>query len=116
MVKNEKGVTLIILVITVMVLMIISGIIINTGVKSIKNAQRESLKTNMLLIQAKSKEYVENANFNLGTGEKTEEEKNKIKAENLKGTLVHENLPENISVLLIFSDTMACACHALDYI
>lgn len=96
MIKKEKGVTLVLLIVTVMILMVIAGVIINSGVNSAKTAERESLKTNMLLIQAKGKEYVENANFKLGTTEKTEEEKNQIKSETLKGKHITEGLPEEI--------------------
>lgn len=64
--RENKGVTLIALVITIIVLMIIAGITINTGKESIKQAKLESLRTNMLLIQAKAKEYVEEATFKMG--------------------------------------------------
>lgn len=79
------------LVITIVVLLIIAGISIEQGNKAIKMSKLENIKTNMLLIEAKAKEYLENANFNLGTNiEKvTQEEKNnrinKAK-ENLQGT------------------------------
>ena len=79
------------LVITIVVLLIIAGISIGQGNQAIKISKLENLKTNMLLIEAKAKEYLENANFSLGTNiEKvTQEEKNnrisKAK-ENLKGT------------------------------
>lgn len=75
--KNNKGITMIVLVITIVILLIIVGISIGTGGNVIKETQLENLKTNMLLIKVKGKEYVENANFNLGTkfSEATEEEK-----------------------------------------
>ena len=63
---NNKGVTLISLVITIIVLLIIAGISINSGKDIIKKAKLEELKTNMLLIEAKAKEYVEEANFKMG--------------------------------------------------
>lgn len=43
-----------------------SGITINYGVSNIKRAKIQNIKTNMLLIEAKTKEYVENANYDLG--------------------------------------------------
>ncbi len=97
MYKKENGITLIILVITVMVLMVIAGVIIDSGLKSIKQAEQESLRTNMLLIQAAGKQYVENANFHIGTEEKSEEEKENIKNEDLKGTPTTD-LPGGISL------------------
>ncbi len=66
------------LVVTIIVILILAGISIGQGDKAIKISQLENLRTNMLLIQTKSKEYLENANFNLGTNidKVTEEEKN----------------------------------------
>ena len=84
--KKNEGITMLVLVITVILLLILSGISINTG-NNIKN-----LKTNMLLIEVKGKEYVENGNFNLGTSfdKLTDEnEKNKrieLAKSKLKGT------------------------------
>ncbi len=91
--KNENGITLVALTITIIVLLILAGISINTGKTSIKKANLEGLKTNMLLIQTKAKEYVENANFDLGVdpNSATEEMKSKAKSElegEDKGTLV----------------------------
>lgn len=65
-IRNENGVTLIALIITIIVMLIIAGIGIYAGQDSIKKAQLESLKTNMLLIKAKTKEYVEQVNFKAG--------------------------------------------------
>lgn len=64
--KKEKGVTLMALTITIIVLLILAGITINAGSDSIKRANLEGLKTNMLLIQTKAKEYIEDASFELG--------------------------------------------------
>ena len=64
--ERNKGVTLATLVITIVVLLILSGITINYGVSNIKRAKIQNIKTNMLLIEAKTKEYVENANYDLG--------------------------------------------------
>ncbi len=85
---KEKGITLIILVVTIIVLMIIAGISINLGIEGIKKAELVNLKTNMMLIQAKGKEYIENTISSLGTAERTEEEKAQIKSENLKGIAI----------------------------
>lgn len=64
--KKNKGVTLVALAITIVVLLIIAGISIYAGKDTIKRANLESLRTNMLLIEAKAKEYVEEANFKMG--------------------------------------------------
>lgn len=80
-VKNNKGITLIALTITIIMLLILASITIYSGKESIKKAQLESLKTNMLLIKAKAKEYVEQASFKNGVNksEISEEAKNELK-------------------------------------
>lgn len=65
-INENKGITLVTLTITVIVLAIIAGITVYTGVDTVKRANLESLRTNMLLIQAKAKEYVEEASFKIG--------------------------------------------------
>lgn len=60
---NQKGITLIALTITIMVLLIIVGISVYTGSKLIQEAKLEDVKTNMLLVQAEVKNYVEQAKF-----------------------------------------------------
>lgn len=61
--KNNKGVTLIALTITIIVMLIIAGITIYGGSKLIQDAKVEDVKTNMLLVQAEVKNYVEQAKF-----------------------------------------------------
>lgn len=80
-VKNNKGITLIALTITIIILLILASITIYSGKESIKKTQLESLKTNMLLIKAKAKEYVEQASFKNGVNksEISEEAKNELK-------------------------------------
>ena len=58
-IKQEKGITLTVLVTTIIVLLIIAGIGINYGRDTIQKAHLEELETNMLLIKAKAnpKEY-----------------------------------------------------------
>ena len=79
--NNAKGITLIALTITIIILLILASITIYSGKESIKKAQLESLKTNMLLIKAKAKEYVEQASFKNGVNksEISEEAKNELK-------------------------------------
>ncbi len=72
--NKTRGITLISLVVTIVILIILAGISIYAGKEVIKKAKLEEVKTNMLLIQAKAREYVEEANFKIGIG--TEEEKN----------------------------------------
>lgn len=61
--KNNKGITLIALIITVIVMLIIASISIYGGSKIVKQAKKEDVKTNMLLLQAEIKNFVEQARF-----------------------------------------------------
>ncbi len=90
--NDQKGITLIALVITIIILLIISGIGIYAGTNSIKKVELEELKTNMLLIEAKAREYVEEANFKIGK-ETDEKEKDKIKEEVYE---INGNLPKAV--------------------
>ncbi|MCI8637000.1 MAG: type II secretion system protein [Clostridia bacterium] len=76
-IKNRtNGVTLIVLTITIVILLILAGIVLYYGKDTIKMAQIEELKTNMLLIQAKAREYVEDANFKMGINPDEEKKAN----------------------------------------
>lgn len=79
--KNNKGITLIALAITIIVVLILSAITINYGTNAIKKSQLENLKTNMLLIKAKAKEAVEQANFKAGAENQYKDDSNNLKAE-----------------------------------
>lgn len=61
--RNNKGITLVALIITIIIMLIIASITIYSGSNVIKEAQTEDVQTNMLLIQAKVKNYVEQAKF-----------------------------------------------------
>jgi len=50
---NQKGITLVGLIITIVVIVTIAGVCIYTGRDLLEEAKLEQLKTNMLLIQAK---------------------------------------------------------------
>ena len=75
--KKNKGITMVTLVITIVILLILAGVSIDLGSNVIKKSELENLKTDMLLIEVKGKEYLENANFNLGTTIDTVEEQEK---------------------------------------
>lgn len=65
---SNKGITLISLVVTIIVMLIIISVATYFGTREIDKANIENVRTNMLLIDAKAKEYCEEANFKLGTG------------------------------------------------
>ena len=64
--EQNHGITLISLVITIIILIILAGITVYNGTSTIKKASLEEVRTNLLLIQAKAREYVEEANFKMG--------------------------------------------------
>ncbi len=51
--KNQKGITLITLVITIVVMIIIAGVATYSGIESVKSAQITAFKTELEMIQAK---------------------------------------------------------------
>lgn len=77
--RKQKGVTLVALVVTIIVLLILAGITISGGTNTIKKAGLESLKTNMMLIEAKARECVEEANFKLGPNQAKKDEIDNIR-------------------------------------
>lgn len=101
--KQNKGITMTTLVITIVVLLILAGISVGTGNKVINQSKLENLKTDMLLIEVKAKQQIENANFDLGTNidSVTEENKN-ARIQKAKS----EFLGEEITTGDIFSDNI----------
>lgn len=61
--SNCKGITLLSLAITVIILLILATISINYGQDILEKSAVESIETNMLLIKAKAKGYAEEYNF-----------------------------------------------------
>lgn len=82
---KEKGITLVSLTITIIVLIIIAGISFSVGNNMVKKASLEELKTNMLLIQAKAKEYVEEVNFKIGKSTDDTSRINQVRQEIYEG-------------------------------
>lgn len=104
--KENKGITMVVLIITIVILLILAGISINAGDKMIQASKLENIKVNMLSIKAKGKEFVEKANFTLGTNYDSitdEDEKNllieNVKS-NFKGAEIKESgeLSENLGI------------------
>lgn len=92
--EKNKGITMVALVITIVLLLILAGISIGQGNKVIKSSQLENLKTNMLLIKVKAKEYVENANFKLGTNFESAADK-ETRITNAKAELKGEEITDS---------------------
>ena len=71
--ENKSGITIIALIITVIVILIIAGISMSTGLDTIKRAKFESKMTNMITIKANAKIFAEEINaevWDLGNAEK----------------------------------------------
>ena len=60
---NNRGITLMTLVITIIIMIILAGVTITGTYSLIKKSQLENLKTDMLLIQAKTKTALEEYNI-----------------------------------------------------
>lgn len=65
--NKQKGITMVSLVITIVVMIIITGVTVYTGTGVIKQATLQNVNTNMMLIQAKAKTIAEQAKFNKDT-------------------------------------------------
>ena len=85
---EQKGITLLALVVTIIVLSILASISIVKGSDLIKKAKAETYETNMLTIQAKAKEFEEN------TEAKNWDKKNNDKQENELSTKENKNREE----------------------
>jgi len=103
--RNNKGITMVALTITVIVMAILSGIIINLGSEHVKNAKLQDIVTNMYLIQAKAKIGIEEVVFKkINLDENKEEDFNKIqeiKTSNLIGEKYLGGISEIDNVLEI---------------
>lgn len=71
--KKEEGITFVALSIAIILLLILVGISFYVAKKEIEKEKLEELKTDMLFIQAKAREFVEEVNTKMGIG--SEEEK-----------------------------------------
>lgn len=63
MYKNKNGITIVSLIITIVILLILVSITVYTGTGVMKQANLQTVNTNMMLIQAKTKTIAEQAKF-----------------------------------------------------
>ena len=97
--KNQKGITLVMLAVTIVIMAILAGVTVNVGSDIIKQAKIQTLNTNMLLLQAKVKTISEEASFNKNTDNyKGSKITSNEKINNLKEKGVIEN-PEQCYLL-----------------
>lgn len=66
--RKSEGITLIALTITIILIVFVASMVVLQGRDVIERSQLENIKTNLMLVKAKGKEYAENANFALGAG------------------------------------------------
>ena len=93
--KNDKGITMLSLVVMLVVLMMLATITMYYGNSAMKEAKLQDLKTNMLLIQAAVKGDLEKYHFE--TSNLSDSEKISKKSQYLKGIPI-ENAESNIKV------------------
>ena len=63
-IKNKKGVTLTILVITIIVMMILTSITITTGTELLRNSQKNKMKTMLYMVRSRAEILLEEYLFN----------------------------------------------------
>ncbi len=61
--KKENGITMIVLVITVMLMLVLIGVVVNIGTDSIDKANLEDVKTNMISIKTRAKIIADHYNI-----------------------------------------------------
>ena len=114
--RENKGITLVALIITIIVLIIIASIGVYGGKETIRKANLEALRTNMLLIEAKAKGVVEEANFQLGPDFQKESEletirtnlyvtENKLQKLSDSGVTVSSGIPTGDNVYVFTQET-----------
>ena len=74
-IKTQKGITMIALVVTIVILIILASISIIEGKKLIKEAKIENILTDMITIKAKVKGYAEEINSEVWDLKENKEEK-----------------------------------------
>ena len=61
--SNDKGITIIALIITVIITIILAALVLNYGTEEIDKAKLEDIKTTMLLIKGRAQISIEKENF-----------------------------------------------------
>lgn len=101
--RNQKGITLVMLVITIIVLIIITSVTVYTGTGVIKRASLQNLNTNMLLLQAKTKTLAEESRFNKDESNLKGKKVSEITENDKITQLINENVIENAEQYYLLS-------------
>lgn len=64
MLKNEKGITILVLVITIVIMIIITGVSVNNGFLVVKEVRLGRIISNMTMLKAKAETIYEQNQFN----------------------------------------------------
>lgn len=112
--NNKSGITLIALVITIIVILILAGITINSGTDLIRRSKLESLMTNMITIKANAKIYAEEINAKVWDLQDTE--KKTKRAELFSETYNMESDTESISKIndSTINDSNGCEAYKIN--
>ncbi len=98
--KQQSGITLIALVITVIVILIIISISVYEGLEILIEAKVQTLETNMLIIKAKAKEYgeeIETEIWSLSDSEKTDKRNEILSGYGMYETTIDSNISNQLS-------------------
>lgn len=116
MVKNNSGITLATLIITIIVITIIASISVYEGKELIAKAKVETLETNMLTIQAKTKSYADEIDAKIWTeSDKDTARDNEFKAKGFSNPInlssdmleqVDDNIKSNYIAYTITGDVL----------
>ena len=98
--KRNKGITMISLMVTIVILMILATITMYYGNSAMKEAKLQDLKTNMLLIQASLKSGLEKYHFETSNlsdaNEKEAQKSNYLKGTKLADTDLQKKIKQEI--------------------
>lgn len=99
-IKNNKGVTLTILIITIIIMMILFGITFSTGTSLLKNSQKDKMKSMLYMVQSRAEILLDEYLFehDNGNGDLTSVEVEKENIESELGGKYIENVSEIKSV------------------
>lgn len=109
-IKNENGITLIALVITVVVLGILAGVAVQEFGGILDQVNKETVSTDLLLVQAKAKVLNEKSSFDkdesLLKGQKLSEITGNAEIDNLKSKGVISETEENYNQYYVWDKTV----------
>lgn len=97
--KNNKGITLLLLTVTIIVIIIIMGITFTEGDKLVKEAKVEEYITNMISIKAKAKVYAEEINAMVWNDSNPNERRTTLYSEKYEGGDIKNTLNTQVNDL-----------------